>query len=251
MRSVLDQDYPNIEYIVVDPGSTDGSRELIKRYESRIARTILEPDNGPADGLNKGFTAASGDIFGYINADDAFLPGAISEVVAAFENDRSADVICGHGYKIDQHGRVIRRIYSEPFSLRRRSFGGANIIQQSTFCTREAFVEVGGFNVENRTCWDGELMVDLGLLNKKFKVVDRYWSAFTIHPGGISGSGRLMEQYFKDEERLFRKITGRERQSFDTAGGILYRIGKHVAHPARFFSTVVAKMQHPSKRLAI
>ncbi len=70
MRSVLTQDYPDVEYIVVDPGSTDGSRALITAQGSRI-KAILEKDNGPADGLNKGFASATGEIFGYINADDA------------------------------------------------------------------------------------------------------------------------------------------------------------------------------------
>src|SRR5271170_7307769 len=84
IRSVLEQDYPDIEYIVVDPGSTDGSRDIIDRYRSQISKIILEPDTGPANGLNKGFAAASGNIFGYINADDAYLPGAIAKAVSAF-----------------------------------------------------------------------------------------------------------------------------------------------------------------------
>lgn len=250
LRSVLDQDYPNIEYIVVDPGSKDGSRDLIQQYESRI-RTILEPDNGPADGLNKGFAVATGDIFGYINADDAFLPRAISEAVKEFERSRETDVVCGHGYKIDENGCIIRRIYSEPFSLRRRRLGAATIVQQSTFFTRESFAEAGGFNAENRTCWDGELMVDLGLVGKRFKIVNRYWSAFTIHSGGISGSGRLQEQYRKDEARLFRKITGRGRQSVDAVGEALYRAEKHIAHPARLLDSVISRVHRPVRKLAI
>lgn len=250
MRSVLDQDYPNIEYIVVDPGSKDGSRDLIQQYESRI-HTILEPDNGPADGLNKGFASATGDLFGYINADDAFLPGAISEAVKEFRSLRDTDVICGHGYKIDPDGFVLRRVHSEPFSLRRRSLGASTIIQQSTFFTRESFAAAGGFNVDNRTCWDGELMVDLGLAGKRFKVVNRYWSAFTIHPGGISGSGRLQEQYIKDEARLFRKITGRTPQLADAAGAALLRIGKHIAHPSRLLDVAISKIHRPLRKLAI
>src|SRR6202171_6644991 len=83
IRSVVEQDYPDIEYIVVDPGSTDGSRDIIERYRSRISQVIYEPDHGPADGLNKGFASATGDIFGSINADDAFLPGAVRGGVTA------------------------------------------------------------------------------------------------------------------------------------------------------------------------
>ena len=77
MVSILEQDYDDIEYIIVDAGSTDGSRDIIERYRDRIAVVVLEPDEGPADGLNKGFARASGDIYGYLNADDAFLPGNV------------------------------------------------------------------------------------------------------------------------------------------------------------------------------
>ena len=79
IQSVLDKDYPNIEYIVVDPGSTDGSRELIKSYESRIARIIFEIDDGPGDGLNKGFSIATGEIFGFLNFDDLSIPALFRE----------------------------------------------------------------------------------------------------------------------------------------------------------------------------
>ena len=77
LASVLGQDYPAIEYIVVDPGSTDGSRELIESFRDRLASMIFEPDQGAADGLNKGFQQASGDIFAFLNSDDVLLPGAM------------------------------------------------------------------------------------------------------------------------------------------------------------------------------
>ncbi|MCB1155752.1 glycosyltransferase, partial [bacterium] len=69
IRSVVEQDHDDIEYIVVDPGSTDGSRDIIERYRDRIATVITDPDKGPPDGLNKGFAAATGDIYAYMNAD--------------------------------------------------------------------------------------------------------------------------------------------------------------------------------------
>ena len=73
LQSVLTQSYPDVEYIVVDPGSSDGSREIIERYRSRLAGVVLEPDNGPADGLNREFAQASGEVFGHPNPDDVLL----------------------------------------------------------------------------------------------------------------------------------------------------------------------------------
>ena len=83
--SVLDQDYHNIEYIVIDAGSTDGSREIIQKHHHRIDKVIFEEDEGPADGLNKGFSIASGHIYGFLNSDDFLLPGVISKVVDTFK----------------------------------------------------------------------------------------------------------------------------------------------------------------------
>jgi glycosyltransferase involved in cell wall biosynthesis len=201
IRSVVEQDYPDIEYIVVDPGSTDSSRDIIERYRSRISRVIYEPDRGPADGLNKGFACATGDIFGYINADDAYLPGAVREAVTAFDNSK-ADVICGDGYVVDENDRCIRRYVSTSINIRRFVLNAVSILQQSTFFTANAYRDVGSFNAENRTCWDGELLFDFAASGKKFLHVPRYWSVFRMHPSSISGSGSSLQQFHRDLERI-------------------------------------------------
>jgi glycosyltransferase involved in cell wall biosynthesis len=201
IRSVVEQDYPDIEYIVVDPGSTDSSRDIIERYRSRISRVIYEPDRGPADGLNKGFACATGDIFGYINADDAYLPGAVREAVTAFDNSK-ADVICGDGYIVDENDRCIRRYVSTSINIRRFVLNAASILQQSTFFTANAYRDVGSFNAENRTCWDGELLFDFAASGRKFLHVPRYWSVFRMHPSSISGSGSSLQQFQRDLERI-------------------------------------------------
>ena len=93
--SVTGQAYPDIEYIVVDPGSTDGSREIIERHRHRITACSLDPDKGPADGLNKGFALSTGSILGYINADDALRPGSLAFVGEYFERHPEVDVLAG------------------------------------------------------------------------------------------------------------------------------------------------------------
>jgi glycosyltransferase involved in cell wall biosynthesis len=229
IRSVVEQDYPEIEYIVVDPGSTDGSRDIIERYRSRIARVIYEPDRGPADGLNKGFACATGDIFGYINADDAYLPGAIREAVAALDNSK-ADVIYGDGYIVDENDRCTRRCVSTPFNFRRFVLGAVVILQQSTFFTANAYRDVGRFNIENRTCWDGELLFDFATSGKKFLHVPRYWSVFRIHSSSISGSGRLVQQYHRDQERIVEPAIARYRWMLPVAKAAA-RLEKHLVSP--------------------
>src|SRR5215217_6342515 len=131
--SVLEQDHPHVEYIVVDPGSTDGSREIIERYRDRIDKIIFEADKGPADGLNKGFAHASGDVFGFLNSDDMLEPGALSDAARYFETHPEVDVVSGHSWVIDAEGRKKRRFYSDQFSLRMTAYGACYLAQPSTF----------------------------------------------------------------------------------------------------------------------
>ena len=217
MKSVLDQDYDDVEYIVVDPGSTDGSRDIIDRYRSQLDTVILDPDEGPADGLNKGFAAATGHVFCYLNSDDELLPGAIRQAVQAFENNSAADVITGNGYMVDEDGIVLRRFYSDRFTPWRFVHGGAVVIQQSTFIKRSAFLDVGGFNSDNPIWWDAELLLDLGLAGKKIIPVRGFWSLFRIHRQSISGqkgdsteaAHSLDVKRRATHERLYGKVMGR------------------------------------------
>lgn len=207
IRSVLDQDYPDVEYIVVDPGSTDGSREIIERYCSRISKIILEPDCGPADGLNKGFARATGDIYGYLNADDYFEPGAFKRVAHFFRAHPKIDVLCGAIRIIRHDGRPrLRAGIAATFNLKRFIAGVATVGQQGTFFRHAAFGRIQGFRLENRTCWDAELLVDLALARCRFAAMHRVLGNFRLHNGSISGSGRLADQYLKDLDRIRTRL---------------------------------------------
>jgi glycosyltransferase involved in cell wall biosynthesis len=193
--SVINQRGVDLEYIVVDPGSTDGSREVIKKYQEKIDKIIFDKDNGPADGLNKGFAAATGDIFGYLNADDIFFPGALMEVIDLFEKGKdSLDIISGHGYVIDEFSRIRQKHYSNRlqnnwFHKKRFTAGYSILVQPSTFFTRRTFEEVNGFDTDYRIMWDAALTLDMLMHNKKIKVVNKYWSGFRVYSTSITGSG--------------------------------------------------------------
>ncbi|PYQ16773.1 MAG: hypothetical protein DMF80_03360 [Acidobacteria bacterium] len=215
LRSVLDQDYPRIEYVIVDGGSTDETLGVIRRHESRLHRWSSGPDGGPAAALNQGFARTSGEICGYVNADDFLLPGAVARVMEVFAGDPAVDVVYGDGILVDATERVIRPIFSDPWSLRRFAFGACLVFQQATFFRRSAFERAGGFREENRTCWDGELLAEMALSGARFRHLPEALGAFRLHPGSISGSGRLEKIYPGDVRRIFRKIVGREPSAFD------------------------------------
>jgi glycosyltransferase involved in cell wall biosynthesis len=224
LESVLSQAYPDLEYIVVDPGSTDGSRERILSYGSRIAIKIFEPDRGAAEGLNKGFGNATGDVFGFLNADDILFPGSLNRVAEFFRNHPECDMVMGNGYKIDGQGNRTRHYVARNFSVRRFFYGGTQWLQQSTFFKASIFDRSQGFNIANRTSWDGELFLKIAGLGAKIGYIDADLGGFRIHDESISGSGRLNNQYLEDRRRMFRQLTGREWQMSDEILSFFFRM---------------------------
>jgi glycosyltransferase involved in cell wall biosynthesis len=243
LNSVLTQDYPAIEYIVVDPGSTDGSRELIAGFASRLAGMVFEPDQGAADGLNKGFQHASGDIFGFLNSDDVLLPGAMRSVSQVFEQNPDCDIVMGNGFIVDADGRRIRRIRAAGFTVDRYFYGAATWLQQATFFRRSAFVAVGGFNVNNRSCWDGELLVDMVRRGSRVKYLNQDLALFRVHAQSITGSRRHGEMMKVDADRMFSLSRGRAWTAMDTLRAYLFRIERILTHPGAVESAIRARVR--------
>lgn len=218
LESVLEHNSVDLEYIVVDPGSTDQTAEILAEYEARCdprLKILREPDEGPADGLNKGFKHATGDWFIYLNADDFFLPHALDQGMTAIKSHPDADCIYGDGYMTNIDGVPTRRIISTPISAERFVWGRALVLQQSTFYKADSFRALGGFNVDNRTSWDAEILVDMSLKGMKFIHIPQYWSAFVIHGDSITGSQRHAAESKRNHERIFEKVVGRPRTEAD------------------------------------
>jgi glycosyltransferase involved in cell wall biosynthesis len=240
IRSVLDQNYPDLEYIVVDPGSTDGSRDIIERYRDRIAHIVYEPDKGPADGLNKGFARASGKIYGYLNSDDVLLSGALVRVAAAFQAHPEADLVYGHGYVIGVDGQVLALCRSDRFNLRRSAYGNSVIMQQATFWRRDAFTSVHGFNAANRLSWDGEFWIDLALGARRFVRMNEYWACFRTHEASIThnfhkANAHEQHPYVVEQRRIFEKAMGRKMAPGDRIAAAGTRIEKWLVDPVNLW----------------
>lgn len=206
--SVLNQSYDNIEYIIVDAGSTDGSREIIERYREQIDHIILEPDEGPADGLNKGFQLATGNIYGFLNADDMLLSDTIKKIITTFQKHPDADVISGHGYLINKYGKFIRQIYSHRFNLQAYAYEVCVLVQQSTFFRKGCYEKAGGMNAKNKIHWDGELWADMALNNCSFRRIHHFLSNFRMYETSISGSNTNLSLFQQEHQRIVREKIG-------------------------------------------
>lgn len=233
------QDYHDIEYIVVDPGSTDGSREIIQKHYKFISSLILTPDTGPADGLNKGFKLATGDIFYYLNADDVVFQNAFNTIVEVFKRQPNIDVVLGNGYEIDSNDAKIRPIYSSPkWTPYRYACRVARAVQPATFFRAKAFTRISGFNIENKSCWDGELLVDMVTSGARIKSVNQFLGGFRLHPASISGSGALNKIYAEDDLRIRRSILGRTPRLQEKIFSYLLKSFDYLTHPEHLIDAI-------------
>lgn len=241
IRSVLDQqrDGFEIEYIVVDPGSTDGSRDIIERYRDRISKIIYEKDKGPGDGLNKGFAQATGDIYYYLNSDDTLEPGALVEVARFLQSHPEIDVVIGHAWLTDRHDNRLRRLWSEPFRRLPVAYGYSIQIQPATFFRAAAFIKAGGFNNDNRTNWDGELLVDMFVTGSRFTIINAFLGTYRIYDGTFTSGKAMEEKLALWSQRRFEVLMARPWRSTDRFVAVALRVYKHFRNPQAAFERLI------------
>ena len=144
INSVLGQNYSNLEYIIIDGGSTDGTVEIIKRYQDYLHYWISEPDNGMYDALNKGFEKSSGEIMGYINSDDILLPNALMTVAKIFHDNENIQWIHGLNTFLNEGSTIVHTQPAKRFSLLRYLMGDYEYIQQESCLWRKNLWEQAG-----------------------------------------------------------------------------------------------------------
>ena len=154
IQSVLQQDYPNLEYIVIDGGSQDDTVEILKRYADRLC-WISEPDHGQADAINKGFRMARGEILAWLNSDDTYLPGAVRQAVEYFQKHPDTSMVYGEGQHVDAAGHLIEPYTTEPFDYQRLS-ERCFICQPTVFFRAQVFRDIGPLDTTLHYCLDYE-----------------------------------------------------------------------------------------------
>jgi glycosyltransferase involved in cell wall biosynthesis len=207
LLSVLEQDYPNLQYIVVDGGSTDGSLEIIKKYADRLAWWISEPDKGHADALNKGFAHADGQIFAWLNSDDTYYPGAVSEAVAYLHAHPDVGMVYGNADLTDHDGQVIGRFASRQTDYRRLLRGSVHIPQATTFYRADLWRRLGPLDLSLFFGFDYDLWVRLAKISR-LQYVPKLWATFRLH--GEGKSVRNDNRCYPDMIRVYQREMGRQ-----------------------------------------
>jgi glycosyltransferase involved in cell wall biosynthesis len=181
MQSVLDQGYPNLEYIVIDGGSTDNSVDVIRKYERHLAYWVSEKDSGAADAIAKGFSKATGEILAYLNSDDLYLPGSL-QTVGTVMAEPAIDVAFGNMYWMDAEGKTVGERRQTRFTRNGYLFGGSDLMQPATFWRKNIYLRSGGIDVSYRFTFDTDLFFRFALRGAQFRYVNKFLASFRIHP---------------------------------------------------------------------
>jgi glycosyltransferase involved in cell wall biosynthesis len=180
IQSVLSQDYEDLEYIIIDGGSTDGSVEIIERYADRLAYWVSEPDTGQTEAINKGFAKASGEILAWLNSDDSYEPGAVSAAVSFLQIHPEIGLVYGDGNFIDADDQVIGKFPSRQTSYVQLRRGYVHVCQQAAFFRAELWRKVGPLDPSFYFAMDYDLWVRLAKLSG-VQYIPELWANFRLH----------------------------------------------------------------------
>lgn len=223
IKSVIDQSYKNIEYIIIDGGSTDGTLDIIARYHSKLAYFVSEPDKGIYDAMNKGIKKASGDTIGLLNADDWYEPGAL-EVIAREYKNTSAHIIAGKTFLISKEGEKILCEH-RPLS---KMWEGLMSFHQAIFISKEAYSMYGLYDTQYKIVADHDLILRMYHGGCKVVMIDDVLVNFSStgisstayvarHEERYSMIQKYMDYYFETREKItlyYEELIKKERFRF-------------------------------------
>jgi glycosyltransferase involved in cell wall biosynthesis len=214
IQSVLGQDYPRIEYIIVDGGSTDGSKDIIKKYESKLAWWVSEIDKGQTDAINKGFERAKGDILAWLNSDDTYEPKAVGAAVKYLLAHPQVGMVYADANFINEDGRVIGKFNSAQTDYRLLRQGYVHIPQQTMFFRASLWKEVGPLDPSFYFAMDYDLWTRIAR-RAPLAYVPQTWANFRLHTSGktIAADDRcwpeMIRVHYRDGGGLFSVIVAK------------------------------------------
>ena len=215
IQSVLGQDYPRIEYIIVDGGSTDGSVDVIKKYEGRLAWWVSEQDKGQTDAINKGFNRANGEILAWLNSDDTYNPGAVSAAVKFLMDNPEIAMVYADCDFINEQGGVIGKFNSAQTDHRRLREGYVHIPQQTMFFRAKYWNELGPLDPSFYFAMDYDMWTRISARAPIKYLRGQTWANFRIHNFGKTSSAddrcwpEMLRVHYRDGGGFFSVIVAK------------------------------------------
>ena len=214
IRSVLSQNYPLIEYIVIDGGSTDGSVELIRKYADRLAFWQSQKDLGQTDAINQGFNRANGEILAWINSDDTYMPNAIEDAVTYLMENPEVGMVYGDANFIDEKNTIIGKFPAAQTNLKKLHRGFVHIPQQASFFRKTLWKQVGPLDPSFYFAMDYDLWVRLAKV-APIIYLPRAWANFRLHSDAktIAADDRcwpeMIRVHYRDGGTFFSPIVAK------------------------------------------
>lgn len=197
--SVLNQGYPNLELVIIDGGSSDGTVDIIKKYDHHVSFWVSEIDRGQSDALNKGFARCTGDIYGWLNSDDLYLPKVLWIAAEKFRENRRAQIIFGDWLSVDEYDNILDLNHAFDFNLNHFKYEGFHLNSQSMFWRSEVHKNFSGFDVDLFNTMDYQMIVEFGINQgqQSFLRVPHILGAFRRYEGQkTSGfTARVIEEH--------------------------------------------------------
>lgn len=218
--SVINQNYKNIEYIIIDGQSSDDSVNIIKKYQNNLTYWISEKDKGQSDAIHKGFQKATGDIICWLNSDDFFVQGALKNVANHFEKNPKVDILIGDGMYADKKGNITRYYrYIKPLNFLSKH-GVLAFSQQSLFFKREFYFKLGGINTNYHYCMDTEFVYRSIQQKGYFSIMHKPTGVFRWH----SSMKSLNANHIKEEEMKNISKKYHSKLIFNYTAKLVYRL---------------------------
>jgi len=215
INSVLGQEYPRIEYIIVDGGSTDGSVDVIKKYADKLAWWVSEKDKGQTDAINKGFNRATGDILAWLNSDDTYNPGAISQAIKYLVENPEVGLVYADCNFIDEEDRIIGKFNSAQTDLRKLREGYVHIPQQTMFFRAKYWKELGPLDPSFYFAMDYDLWTRIAARAPFKYLAGKTWANFRLHTSGktVAADDRcwpeMLRVHYRDGGSFFSIIVAK------------------------------------------